>query len=59
MRDLTTIDAELRLLTAVRKTCREQGVVPSMTLTDMFLDERNAVTGVHAARRNQGAGTRL
>ena len=29
MRDLDTIDSELRLITAVRRTIREQGIEPS------------------------------
>jgi hypothetical protein len=29
MRDLDTIDCELRLITAVRRTIREQGIEPS------------------------------
>jgi hypothetical protein len=43
MRDLDTTDAELRLLAAVRRSCQEiDGRVPSTTLMDALLDERNA-----------------
>jgi hypothetical protein len=46
MRDLETIDSELRLLAAVRRVCREyDGRVPSMTLVDDLLDERRANRG--------------
>jgi hypothetical protein len=46
MRDRETIDSELRLLAAVRRTCREiDGGVPSMTLVDALLDERGELTG--------------
>jgi hypothetical protein len=45
MRDVDIIDSELRLLTAVRRVCREyDGRVPSMTLVDELLDERAAAT---------------
>ena len=41
MRDLETIDSELRLIAAVRRVCREyDGRVPSMTLVEELLDER-------------------
>jgi hypothetical protein len=46
MRDRETIDAELRLLVAVRRVCREQdGRVPSVRLIDALLDERSELTG--------------
>ena len=40
MRDRDTIDAELRLLGAVRWSIREQGDEPSSRLVDELLDER-------------------
>jgi hypothetical protein len=46
VRDLDIIDSELRLLAAVRRTCREiDGRVPSTTLVDALLDERGELTG--------------
>jgi hypothetical protein len=50
MRDLDTIDSELRLLAAVRRVCREQGGVPSMSLVDALLDERNSATPILSFR---------
>ena len=45
MRDLETIDSELRLLAAV---CREQdGVLPSIGPVDDLLDERLALAFLH------------
>lgn len=45
MRDLETIDSELRLIAAVRRVCREyDGRVPSMTLVDELLDERRELS---------------
>jgi hypothetical protein len=41
VRDLETIDSELRLLAAVRRVCREQdGVLPPIGPVDELLDER-------------------
>jgi hypothetical protein len=41
VRDLETIDSELRLLAAVRPVCREQdGILPSIRPVDELLDER-------------------
>ncbi|HME79457.1 MAG TPA: hypothetical protein VKI00_28475 [Mycobacterium sp.] len=40
MRDLETIDSELRLLTAVRWSIREHGGEPSSRQVDELLDER-------------------
>jgi hypothetical protein len=46
MRDLETIDSELRLLAAVRRVCRELGgTVPSVGSVDELLDERSELTG--------------
>ncbi|MGX9673001.1 hypothetical protein [Mycobacterium sp. HM-7] len=42
MRNLAAIDAELRLIAAVREVCAEHGAVPSTELLDALLDERNA-----------------
>jgi hypothetical protein len=54
MRGLETIDSELPLLAAVRRVCREQGGVPSMSLVDALLDERLA----HRSRGQRGRGSR-
>ncbi len=40
-----TIDSELRLLAAVRRTIRENGGQPSSHHADELLDERNELTG--------------
>jgi hypothetical protein len=40
VRDLDTIDAELRLLAAVRRSIREHGGEPSSRQVDELLDER-------------------
>ncbi|BCO97660.1 hypothetical protein MINTM018_04300 [Mycobacterium intracellulare] len=41
MRDLETIDSELRLLAAVRRTAREGGYpMPTIRVIDGLLDER-------------------
>lgn len=46
MRDLETIDSELRVLAAVRRVCRELGgTVPSIGPVDELLDERGGLTG--------------
>jgi hypothetical protein len=45
MRDLDTVDFELRLLAAVRRSIREHGGQPSSRHVDELLDERNALTG--------------
>jgi hypothetical protein len=44
VRDLETIDSELRLLAAVR-CVREHGGQPSSHHVDELLDERNELTG--------------
>lgn len=41
MRSRTEIDAELRLLAAVRRSIREQGSAPSSRQVDELLDERS------------------
>jgi hypothetical protein len=45
MRDRDTVDAELRLLAAVRRSIREQGCEPSSRQVDELLDERLTVSG--------------
>jgi hypothetical protein len=45
MRDLDTVDSELRLLAAVRPSIREHGGEPSSRQVDVLLDERNKLTG--------------
>jgi hypothetical protein len=45
MRDLDTIDSELRLVAAVRWSIREHGGEPSSHLVDELFDERNELTG--------------
>ena len=46
MRDLDTIDSELRLPAAVRRVCREQGGrVPAIGPVDELLDERPRANG--------------
>jgi hypothetical protein len=44
MRDRETIDSELRLLAAVRRSIREHGGEPSSRQVDRLVDERNEVT---------------
>ena len=45
MRDRETIDSELRLLAAVRRSIREHGGEPSSRQVDELLDERLAHRG--------------
>jgi hypothetical protein len=45
MRDLETIDSELRLLAAVRRSIREHGGEPSSRVVGELLDERLAHRG--------------
>jgi hypothetical protein len=43
MRDIDTIDSELRLVAALRRAARERGgPLPSIAVADALLDERNA-----------------
>jgi hypothetical protein len=44
-RDREIIDAELRLLVAVRVSIRDHGIVPSCDLIDELLDERATTPG--------------
>jgi len=46
VRDLDTIDSELRLLAAVRRSIREHGGEPSSRQVDELLDERNELAGI-------------
>lgn len=55
MRDLDTIDAELRLLAAVRRSIREHGGEPSSRQVDELLDERLAHRGPGPASMPQSA----
>jgi hypothetical protein len=51
MRDLETIDSELRLLAAIRRLCREGGrPMPSIAPTDELLDERGRVEHTRPGR---------
>ncbi|MGO9031038.1 hypothetical protein [Mycobacterium sp.] len=45
MRDLDTIDSELRLITTVRRSIRQHGGEPSSRQVDGLLDERNQLIG--------------
>jgi len=45
MRDLDTIDSELRFHSAMRRSIRAQGGEPSSRQIDELLDERSALTG--------------
>jgi hypothetical protein len=54
VRDQETIDAELRLLAAVRWSIREHGGEPSSRQVDELLDERLA----HRDRAGRGRGSR-
>ena len=46
MRDIETIDSELRLVAALRRAARERGgPLPSIDAADALLDERPELTG--------------
>jgi hypothetical protein len=46
MRDIETIDSELRLMAALRRAARERsGPLPSIDVADALLDERRELTG--------------
>ena len=48
MRDIDTIDSELRLLVAIRHMVREaEGRPPNTARIDQLLDERRELTGRH------------
>jgi len=45
MRDIDTIDSELRLVAALRRAARERGgPLPSIDVADALLDERRELT---------------
>ena len=45
MRDIETIDAEHRLVALLRQAARERGgPLPSITVADVLLDERRALS---------------
>jgi hypothetical protein len=45
MRDIETIDSELRLVTALRRAAQERsGPLPSIDVADALLDERRELT---------------
>jgi hypothetical protein len=44
VRDLDSLDGELRLLAVVRQAIREQGGQPTSTVADGLLDERLHLT---------------
>ena len=47
MRDIETIDAELRLVAALRRAARERGGPPPWTaVADVLPDERRELTGL-------------
>jgi hypothetical protein len=47
MRDIETIDSELRLVAALREVARERGgPLPSIDVADALLDERRELTGL-------------
>jgi hypothetical protein len=46
MRDIDTIDSELRLVAALRRAARERGgPVPSIAVADALLGERARING--------------
>ena len=47
LRDIETIDSELRLVAALRRAARERGgPLPSIDVADALLDERRVLTGL-------------
>jgi hypothetical protein len=47
MRDVETIDSELRLVAMLRRAARERGgPLPSIDVADALLDERNAAVAI-------------
>jgi hypothetical protein len=62
MRDIDTIDGELKLVATLRRAARERGgPLPSIDVADALLDERAKVTADHggglSARFDQCGGT--
>jgi hypothetical protein len=41
MRDIETIESELRLVVALRRAAQERGPLPSIAVVDALLDERH------------------
>jgi hypothetical protein len=56
MRDIETIDSELRLVAALRQAAWERGgPLPSIDVADALLDERHELTaGEYSVIRNRG-----
>ena len=49
MRDIETIDCELRSVAALRRAARERGgPLPSIDVADALLDQRNAANNYNA-----------
>jgi hypothetical protein len=49
MRDIVTIDSELRLMAAFRRAARERGgPLPLIDVVDVLLDERRELTAKEA-----------
>jgi hypothetical protein len=67
VRDIDTIDSELRLVAARRRAARERdGPLPSIAVADALLDERreltelwNQIAPVHVCTVDRGAPARL
>jgi hypothetical protein len=54
MRDIETIDSELRLVAALRRTARERGgPLPSIFVADALLDEHRELTEWAATRQGK------
>jgi hypothetical protein len=55
MRDIETIDSELRLVAPLRRACRELGgTVPSMGAVGALLDERRELMGSSQGEQARG-----
>jgi hypothetical protein len=58
MRDIETIDGELRLVAALRRAAREQGgPLPSIDVADALMDERRELG--HAPTHRRRIGNRI
>jgi hypothetical protein len=52
VRDIETIDSELRLVAALRRAARERGgPLPLIDVVDALLDERRELTGLSRLTR--------
>jgi hypothetical protein len=52
MRDIDTIDSELRLVATLRRAARERGgPLPSIAVADALMDERRELTGLPGLTR--------